>query len=160
MNVRSIGVVLAALQLATSVSLYGVFWDPWRWFQVSSASIAFQTAMFTASLLFILLPIAAVAGVWHHRKVGWYALCGYPAIAWIFGTVPIPFASYVYSADIRLNSVAITIVNVLAIIVGIALLMWKPVRPNKSLHEPPGVSVTRLADATRAPDTGVGVPRI
>jgi hypothetical protein len=26
--------------------------------------------------------------------------------------------------------------------------------PSKSLHEPPGVSVTRLADATRAPDTG------
>ena len=27
--------------------------------------------------------------------------------------------------------------------------------PNKSLHEPPDVSVTRLAVATRAPDTGV-----
>jgi hypothetical protein len=27
--------------------------------------------------------------------------------------------------------------------------------PNKSLHEPPGVSVTRLASATRAPDAGV-----
>jgi hypothetical protein len=26
--------------------------------------------------------------------------------------------------------------------------------PNKSLHEPPDVSVTRLAVATRAPDTG------
>jgi hypothetical protein len=27
--------------------------------------------------------------------------------------------------------------------------------PDKSLHEPSGVSVTRLADATRAPETGV-----
>ena len=27
--------------------------------------------------------------------------------------------------------------------------------PNKSLHEPPGVSVTRLADATCPPETGV-----
>ena len=27
--------------------------------------------------------------------------------------------------------------------------------PNKSLHEPPNVPVTRLALATRAPDTGV-----
>lgn len=138
MNVRTIGLVLGALQLATSVSLYGVFWEPWRWFQVASLFGVVQVAMFVASLLFILLPIAALLGIWLHRGFGWYALCGFPVIAWIFGAVPIPFASYAYSEDIRLNSIGITIVDALAIAVGVTLLMKQRARPNKVLQTDKG----------------------
>jgi hypothetical protein len=129
-----IALVLAVLQLMASIALYGVYWAPWSWFEVVGQSTLNNSLMFLASLLFIALPVAAVFGILRNSRLGLIALSIYPAVAWMFGAIPVPFASAFFTEDIGFNSLIITIVDGLAILLGVVLLAKCQPRPNNALH--------------------------
>lgn len=119
---------VAVLQLLTALALHGVYTNPWIRIAVSQGISLIDGVMILAALLFILLPIAAVIGLARHKRWGFYPLIVFPLTAFVFGTIPIPYASYFFSSNIHSNSVIIVIVNVALIGVGIALLIFSRAR--------------------------------
>ena len=118
-----IGWVVAILQLLTALSLFGVLWAPWNWLVLPQPMTTAGRLTMIASLLFISLPIIAVTKLWRRKISAFYAMAAFPIMAFVFGTVPIPYASVFYSSDISLNSWVIGIVDALAVIFAIILLL-------------------------------------
>jgi hypothetical protein len=79
-------------------------------------------AVSVAAILFILLPVAAVVGLCRYRRWGFYPLILFPLVAIVFGTIPMPFASFLFSSDIHFMSKVIVVVDSILVIVGVALL--------------------------------------
>ena len=116
--------VLAVLQLLTVIALHGVYTSQWGRLTADQVMPLVDRAVLVAALLFILLPIAAVIGLFRYRRWGFYPLILFPLVAIVFGTIPIPFASMFFSSDVQFTSKVIVVVNSIFVIVGVALLRY------------------------------------
>ena len=116
--------VLAALQLLTAVALHGVYTSEWGRLTSDQVVPLLQRSVSGAAILFILLPITAVIGLFRYRRWGFYPLILFPLVAIVFGTIPIPFASTFFSSDIHLMSIVIVVVNTILVIAGVVLLRY------------------------------------
>ena len=116
--------VLAALQLLKALELHGAYTFQWaRLTSGQSMSLA-EWAIAFAALLFLILPIAAVFGLFRNKQWGFYPLIAFPAVAAVFGAIPIPFLANLYSTDVASMSGVIVAVNLVFVGVGV-LLLWK-----------------------------------
>ena len=136
MNHWHIGWAVAILQLATTFLLLGL-WTPWTWFAVFGSSLLVQSLLFIANILFLVLPVLAVIGLWKRSTLAFLALATFPVCAWVFGVVPIPCLSSIFTSDIEANSMIITIIDVLAVMFGVGLFGFSRMRSNNALHLPP-----------------------
>ncbi len=94
--------VFAVLQLLTAFALHGVYTNQ-LWHLSPDQTMSLKgVAVSVAAFLFILLPFAAVTGLFRYKRWGYYALILFPLVAIVFGTIPIPYASYFFSSDILL----------------------------------------------------------
>ena len=118
-----VGWVLAILQILCAVFMTGRLWMPWTWFDVVNATLLWQLALFTANILFLILPVIALVGMLRRRRFGFMAIAVFPVVAWVFGTMPIPFSSEVLPFAIATNSWIISIVNALAVVIGVTLFL-------------------------------------
>lgn len=75
-----------------------------------------------ASFLFLVLPIAAVYGLFRNNQWGFYPLIVFPIVAAIFGAIPIPFVAHLYSSDVLFMSKVIIIVDLVFVGIGVFLL--------------------------------------
>lgn len=112
---------LAVLQLLTAIVLHGVYTSQWARLTTDRVLPLVDLAVSIAAVLFFLLPITAVFGLLRHRRWGFYPLILFPLVAIVFGTIPIPFASLLYSSDVELMSKVIVVINSAFAVVGVAL---------------------------------------
>ena len=132
MNLRvwRIAQVLAILQLLTAIALHGVYTSQWWPSASDQVATLLDWAVFVAAILFILLPISAVLGLLRYRRWGFYPLIAFPLVAMVFGTIPVPFASLLFTSNIELMSVLIVAVDLFLVAVGIGLLRHAASTPN------------------------------
>ena len=126
MNVLAwrIAQALAVLQLLTAITLHGVYTSLWGRMTTDQIVPLLDIEVSVAAILFILLPIAAVIGLFRYRHWGFYPLILFPLVAIVFGTIPIPFASFSFSSDIQFTSKVIVVIDLILVIVGVALLRY------------------------------------
>ena len=77
-----------------------------------------KTLLFSANILFITLPIIAALALWKRKRLAFIALAAFPITAWVFGAVPIPLLSKLYTSDISTNNWIITAVDGVAVFLG------------------------------------------
>ena len=121
LNTWRVSQILAVLQLLTAFALHGVYTSQWGWLSADNVMTLLDKSVSFAALLFILLPVAAVIGLFRCQRWGYYPLIVFPLVAIIFGTIPFPYASYFFSSDIQFMSKVIVAINVILVGVGVAL---------------------------------------
>jgi len=118
-NLWRIGWLIAILQGLSTLSLPGLYVEPWSWFLVIGTPLVVKSLLFVANILFITLPIAAALALWKRNRLAFIALAAFPITAWVFGTVPVPLLSNLYTTDVSINNWIITIVDGIAVLVGV-----------------------------------------
>ena len=118
--------VLAVLQLVKALELHGVYTFELIRFTSDQPMSLFDWAISFASVLFFLLPIATVIRLFRHSLWGFFPLIIFPIVATIFGAIPVPFSTYLYSSDVHFMSKVIIAVNL--VFVGIGVLLFKDSR--------------------------------
>ena len=116
--------VLAVLQLLAALALHGVYTRQWSLLTTDQVMPFLDKAVSIAALLFILLPIAAVLGLFRYSRWGYYPLIAFPLVAIVFGTIPIPYASHFFGSDIKFMSNIVVAVNVVLVSVGVVLFKY------------------------------------
>jgi len=79
-----------------------------------------------ASFLFLVLPIAAVFGLFRNNQWGFYPLIVFPIVAAVFGAIPIPFVAQLYSSNVVFMSNAIIVINL--VFVGFGVFLFRDAR--------------------------------
>ena len=118
-----VGWVLAILQVLCALFMTGLIWTPLTWFEVVDATLLWQFALFTANILFLALPMIGLVGMLRRSRIGFIAIAAFPIPAWVFGTMPLPFSSSLLPFSIPTNSWVISIVNALAVVIGVMLYL-------------------------------------
>ncbi len=116
--------VLAALQLFKAIELHGVYTNLRSWLSTDQVMSLLNWALSFAGILFVLLPIAAVIGLFRYRRWGFIPLIVFPLIAIVFGAIPIPFVSYLYSSDVQFMGKVTVGINVIFSGIGLALFWY------------------------------------
>lgn len=118
-----VGWVLAILQALCVAFMSGLIWTPLTSFEVVDAALLWKFALFTANILFLVLPVVALAGMLRRNRMGFIAMAAFPVPAWVFGTMPLPFSSALLPFTVSTNSWIITIVNTVAVAIGVVLYL-------------------------------------
>ena len=123
---------LAVLELLSALPLYGIYTSPFRLYGADGFWSVISIVGSGLSILFPLLPFLAVIAFmrWRTRFL-WLGL--YPVVAFLFGVVPIPFATHLYTADKMINTYFIAAIDVLWIGI-VAWLYWSIKRSNNTLQ--------------------------
>ena len=112
MNLIKLSQVVIVLTLFTAISKYGVYKFPFTSYGMIGSFEPYWIAHNLLSFLFILSPLIAAYYFFIRKNKKcffWLALFAIPAF--IFGIVPIPFANYLYTSNIHLNTVFIAIID-------------------------------------------------
>lgn len=125
--------VLAILQLLKALELHGAYTIQWSRLTSDQAMSLIDWAVAFASFLFLVLPIAAVYGLFRNNQWGFYPLIVFPLVATIFGAIPIPFVAHLYSSDVGFMSTMIIAVNL--VFVGIAVLLLRDARAKMAAEQ-------------------------
>ena len=125
--------VLAVLQLLKALELHGVYTVQWARLTSDQVMSLADWAVAFASLLFLVLPIAAVFGLFRNNQWGFYPLIVFPIVAAVFGAIPIPFIAQLYNSDVVLMSKVIIVVDL--IFVGIGVLLFRDARAKTAVEQ-------------------------
>ena len=132
MTTRNVAILLAILELLSALPLYSIYTSPIRFYGLVGYWSAPSLAGNILAVLFLLIPALAVIGQLRKWKTAFIWLGLYPFVAFMFGVVPIPFATHLYTADKALNTYFIAGVDILW--VGITVwLYWLIKRSNPTL---------------------------
>jgi len=131
MDIKRISMILAALELITAVSIYQIYTLPFRIYGGDNYWSLPILGTNILSLLFLLIPILAFILILKNKAVGFLFLGLFPVVAYIFGVIPIPFANYLYTSNPELNTIFITIIDIMAIILALWLYLSIKKRSNK-----------------------------
>lgn len=115
--------VLAILQLLKALELRGAYTIQWLRVTSDQAMSLLDWAVSFAAFLFLLLPIAAVIGLFRYSRWGFYPLIVFPIVAAVFGAIPIPFTAHLYSSDVYFMSKVIIVIDLF--FVGIGVLLFR-----------------------------------
>lgn len=115
--------VLAILQLLKALESRGVYTIQWARLTSDQAIALVDSAVVFAALLFWILPIAAVIGLFRGSRWGFYPLIIFPVVAAVFGTIPIPLVAHLYSPDVVFMGKVIIVVNL--IFCGVGVLLYR-----------------------------------
>ncbi len=118
--------VLAILQILKALELHGAYTIHWARLTSDQAMSLADWAVAFASLLFLVLPIAAVYGLFRNQQWGFYPLIAFPIVAAVFGAIPIPFLAHFYSSDVVFMSKIVIVVDL--VFVGIGVLLFRDAR--------------------------------
>ena len=118
--------VLAILQILKALELHGAYTIQWARLTSDQAMSLADLAVAFASLLFLVLPIAAVYGLFRNQQWGFYPLIAFPIVAAVFGAIPIPFLAHFYSSDVVFMSKIVIVVDL--VFVGIGVLLFRDAR--------------------------------
>ena len=125
--------VLAILQLLKALELHSAYTIQWaRLTSDQVMSLADWAVTFT-SFLFLVLPVAAVYGLFRSNQLGFYPLIVFPIVAAVFGVMPIPFVAHLYNSHVVSMSKVIIVVNL--VFVGIGVLLFRDARAKMAAEE-------------------------
>ena len=113
--------VLAILQLLKAFELRGAYTIQGLRFTSDQAMSLLDWAVSFAAFLFLLLPIAALIGLFRFSRWGFYPLIVFPIVAAVFGAIPIPFAAHLYSSDVYFMSKVIIVIDLIFVGIGVLL---------------------------------------
>ena len=117
--------VLGMLQLVKALELHGIYTVLWAQLTGDQPMTLQGWGLSLASMLFLLLPIIAVIGLFQRRRWGFYPLIVFPLVAVVFGAIPMPFlASYLRS--FAFTSELLIVLNI--VFMGIYLLLFRKTR--------------------------------
>jgi hypothetical protein len=124
---------LAVLELFSALPLYGIYTSPIRFYGADNFWSLISLAGNGLSVLFLLFPVLAVIGFMRRWRTRFLWLGLYPVVAFLFGVVPIPFATHLYTADKMLNTYFIAAIDILWVGI-VAWLYWSIKRSNNTLQ--------------------------
>lgn len=138
MDYRKIALIFMLVELVTALTKYGVYTWPFKML-FGDAYVdwsAVQILVTTNQIMFLLLPFMAVVLFLKKSKFAYLYAALFPLSAFIFGIVPIPFANYLYSSNVHINSIFIAIVDLGAVYLVWWLYKKEPVLTTHSTRPP------------------------
>jgi len=116
MNLYRIAIIIGTLELVAAIPLYGIYTAPIRFYGAIGYWEPMAVLTNILSLVFVLLPFAAVFALIKRKPVGYLWLALFPIVAFVFGVTAIPFVKYLYGTDIQFNTMIIGVINTLVVI--------------------------------------------
>ena len=134
MNIKRIAIIFAAIELVTALTKYGIYTMPIRFYGMEGYWSLPSLGTNLLGILFLALPITAIISLLKGKNIGFLWMGLFPIVAFVFGVVPIPFANYLYSSNVNINTVFIAIINILAVTISLWLYRSMKVRSNKKFN--------------------------
>lgn len=135
MNKQKIALGFAILELLSALPWYGVYTSPIAFYGSSGYWSALSLGTNLLAIFFLLLPILAVVGLLSGWRTAFLWMGLYPVVAFLFGVVPIPFATHLYSSDKMLNTYLIGAIDILAVLIT-CWLYWSSRKRSNNFFEP------------------------
>ena len=133
---RNIAVALAALELASALSVPGIFLWPLNAFRMDKyymEGVLLVASVDALRILFLVVPVVSLIGAIRGRRWALYGVMAFPAIAWVFGAGAIPYVPHIFP-PVTPRTIAITVIN-LTVVAAAAWLRWG--RSNNSFKPKP-----------------------
>ncbi|HRQ58216.1 MAG TPA: hypothetical protein PLN31_12415 [Azoarcus taiwanensis] len=111
MDRKRIALLLAFCEALVAVPLYGIYTAPVQLFGATEYWSPMTLMLNTLSVVFLILPLAALYGVFRNQRYGYWCLGLFPLVALVFGVTAIPFVKHLYGSAVLLNSVFIIVIN-------------------------------------------------
>jgi hypothetical protein len=128
MNIAKLSQLTIGLTLFTAISKFEIYTWPFRTIGQDGFFHPLTLGTNLSAILFILSPLLAVYFYRKNSNACYFWLGIFAIPAFLFGMTPIPFATYLYSSNVQLNTVFIAIIDVLFVI-----LVWFIYRANKQI---------------------------
>ena len=113
MDARRLIIGVSVLEAVTALSYPAIYVLPFRVFGTVGYWAPISLATNVLALMFLLLPLLGLAGVLKGWRLTVIALGLWPAVAFVFGVIPLPFGHLLYTENPAANTVVIAVADLL-----------------------------------------------
>ena len=115
------GKILGGIELLAALLAYGVWTMPFRHFGLLGSDHPLVIATGLLAVLFLVLPLIGLWGMFKKKRSGYLALAAFPIVAFTFGVTAVPFVKHFYGAPSQANTVIIAVINILVVVAALWL---------------------------------------
>ena len=134
MDTRRFLIGASVLETVTALSYPVIYLLPFRVFGTAGYWTPISLATSVLALMFLLLPLLALAGVLKGWRLAVIALGLWPAVAFVFGVIPLPFGHLLYTEDPAANTIVIAVADLLLLAAVAWLAIAKGPRSNNTVE--------------------------